>query len=217
MTGLRLWDGEGRPLAKERPVLVAEALARIDKWVKSRKGEPVVRIMKPEVRQITHVGRHEAQMKRIQEGRHAVAVNFKASLDEDMEEIFGGKFHTRLFGHVNDGDLDGVQTEFNVSSPSDSPFHGFTITAGAGILVDAMVKDYALDNSGCSKWSFFLQKLRTYGFREDICNVGIRSTDRDFNNSTFIFYHEHFHAQGLEELKNVVRRATKMHNGQILD
>ena len=155
------------------------------------------------VRQITNVAKSDAANKRVQEGRNAVAANMRASHDEDMEEIFGGKFHPGCF--VTSMMETWMAFKPNsISSPSDSHFHGFKITSGAGYLADAMVKDYALCNN--NEWSFFLEKLRRYGFREDICNVGIRSTDRDFNNSTFIFYHEHFHAQGLEELKNVVRR-----------
>lgn len=213
--GLRIWDQNGRPLAEARAVLVAEALDSIDKWVKSRKGEPNVRDMRSvKVRQITNVASYDAGIKRFQEGRNAAVANMKAGQDEDLDVIFGGKFHTRLFNHVKNGDLEGVQTQFNVNSPS-GPFRGFRITSGAGILADAMVKDYAL--CGETAWSMFLRKLREYGFREDVCNVGIRSDSRDFNHSIFIFYHEHFHPQGLHELQKVVMKVTRMHNGQKLN
>ena len=144
----------------------------------------------------------EANKKRVAEGRGIWQEAFINGMDNDMENVFGGRLLVRLYEAISGGMM-GVQSHFNVSKPGQSPFHGFTILSGAGVLADNLMEDYS--DVANTNWGILLKGLRRYGVREDICNTG-KSNDQDLghiNNRKFIFYHEHFRADGFEELKNV--------------
>jgi len=133
-------------------------------------------------------------------GHHIEA--FVNGMDNDVEHVFGGRLVVRLYESIS-GEMMGVQSHFNVSKPGPSPFHGFTILSGAGVLADNLMENYSGDDT--TNWNLLLKSLRRYGVREDICNAG-KSNDPDLghiNNRKFIFYHEHLRADGFEDFKNV--------------
>ena len=207
--GLIAWDKRGRPtFAGEAQLRIKEAL----KLIKKGTGEPEVLPPAPRKKLISNKTIHEKAVTRFQEGRNMVVDTMNETRDEVLEEIFDGKFPVKLFHAINGEDLVDVQTKFNVSSPTpkiDPSFHGFMITSGAEIFAEELVKDYSVNRN--LPWSFFIIMLHRYGFREDVCNVGTRlDFGGSYNNHTFIFYHEHFHSEGLEEVKKMVQKTEKV-------
>lgn len=202
--GLQNWNDLGRKTHDETmKQLFDDAQALIKKWNEKGEGEPNLRDMALGHRNhVTYRAISEANINRIAEGRGIVNEAFTNGIDNDMEDVFGGRLLVRLYDAISGGMM-GVRSHFNVSKPGQSPFHGFTILSGAGVLADNLMENYSVDVN--SNWGLLLKLLRVYGVREDICNTG-KSNDSylgHINNRKFIFYHEHFRADGFEELKNV--------------
>ena len=204
--GLQIWHNNGRPsFAEEMKALYDQARRRIENWVKTGKGEPELCAVRGEVTIQISRARSESQITRYQEGKNKTAENLAGTISKAMDDVFGGKFPVRLFEAIRDG-VTGAEIQFNVCGTEASPFHGFTILSGAGFLAGHLMENYAAAN-----WKEFLRALRKYAFREDICNVG-QGNSRDlgdFNKRKFIFYHEHFHAGGFEEVKQLEQKKKK--------
>ncbi len=210
------WNAGGRitPLAL-RISLFNDA----QKLIKANKGstEPNVRSVKLGVtRVITSKAKSDAAYSQLrQEGDGLVARTeaFTNQMLEDMKDVFDGTIPVRLFEAINDDKgFDGAQLSFNLQITDPSNFHGFTIHSGAGYLADKLLEKYYVADDQTS-WSVFLKILRRYGVKDDICNAGTaqRVGLGDLNERKFIFYHEHFHKGGLNELEKVAQSMKKVY------
>ena len=193
--------------------LFKDAQALIKKWIDKKVGEPNLRDMDLGVRvNIVSRAKSEAGQSRYDERDEMSNHIFDATLNQrgdDLEEVFDGRLVVRLYSAINDG-MAGVNCSFNISESGPSPFHGFTIYSGADVLSDTLMEKYS-DAFG-NKWNAFLRILRRYGVQEDICNVGSKNSADlgDFNQRKFIFYHEHLHKSGLEDMKGVRQLSNKV-------
>jgi hypothetical protein len=212
--GLRRWDAGGRKTHLSiLENLYKEALALI----KANKDgtEPNVRNVKlGHTQVIVNKATHDTQQAKYDDGKILNAKAFKNQMLEDMKDVFDGTIPVRLFKAINDDKgFDGAQLSFNLQITDPSNFHGFTIHSGAGNLADKLMEKYNLSGDH-TNWSRFLGTLRPhYGVKEDICNTGKSNGAGlgDLNQRKFIFYHEHFHKDGLNELEKVVKLRKKVY------
>lgn len=208
--GLRSWDAGGRMT----PLGILEALFQdAQVLIKANKDgtEPNVRNVKlGHAVTIVHKAKHDSIQAMYDDGKLPIAQAFKNQMHADMNEFFDGTILVKMFDAV-DNEFDGAQLSFNLQDTDPSNFHGWTIHSGAGNLVDNLMEKYTIP-VGKTKWKMFIANLRYYGVKEDICNTG-RSNGvglGDLNQRKFIFYHEHFHAGGLNELKKVTQLKKKV-------
>jgi len=147
----------------------------------------------------THRKMSEAMVTAIEEGRATTQTeSFGEAQREIMDEFYGGNVLVKVFKIINgDIPLEDAEVSFNVNHSDPSAYRGWTISSGGGHLATKVMENHKFEKSD---WYQFVEYLRRYGVREDVCNP-VGQHGRDINSCKFIFYHDGMHPDGLAQLK----------------